>query len=152
MKTLYIIRALPGAGKSTLAAMLGPKENVFSTDDYFMKDGKYLFDGSKIGKAHAWNQARVKAAIQSGLDPIIVDNTNTQLWEAKPYVQMAVDAGYDIQVVEPNTPWRFDLDELEKRNVHGVSKDILKRMLDRWEDSDKFTVENILKSKSPFKH
>ena len=46
-KKLIINRGIPGSGKSTSAKKLAPKEQIFSTDDYFMKNGKYIFDGKK---------------------------------------------------------------------------------------------------------
>jgi tRNA uridine 5-carbamoylmethylation protein Kti12 len=57
-KTLYIMRGVPGSGKSTLAKQLaeGDESKIFSTDDYWMKDGTYQFDPKMLGNAHEWNQ------------------------------------------------------------------------------------------------
>lgn len=57
-KTLYIMRGVPGSGKSTLANQLaeGDESRILSTDQFFMKDGTYQFDGKMLGKAHEWNQ------------------------------------------------------------------------------------------------
>ena len=63
----------------------------------------------------------------------------SEKWEAKPYVKLAVQHGYTVQFVEPETPWRKDVSELAKRDSHGVPEDIIQRMLDQWEDD--FTVE-----------
>ena len=41
MKTLYIVRGVPGSGKSTFAKTLGGTH--FETDNYFMIDGEYKF-------------------------------------------------------------------------------------------------------------
>ena len=29
---------------------------------------------------------------------------------------------YSVVVVEPKTPWRFNIDELARRNKHGVDR------------------------------
>jgi predicted kinase len=157
-KQLYILRGISGSGKSTLAKKIIEENEVeqqqnvilvFSSDDYFINrtTGVYEFEGAKIGRAHEWNQNRVKKAMTNNQQLIIVDNTNTQRWEAKPYVVMAVEHGYEIVVREPDTPWRRDAQELAKRNIHNVPVEAVQRMLDRWDED--FSVDAILKSNPP---
>lgn len=44
------MRGLPGSGKSTKAKKIaGSQGVVYSTDDFFMVKGQYVYDGSKIG-------------------------------------------------------------------------------------------------------
>jgi adenylate kinase family enzyme len=44
------MRGLPGSGKSTKAKELAGEQGlVFSTDDFFMVNGKYIFDPKMIG-------------------------------------------------------------------------------------------------------
>ncbi|XP_055963925.1 NEDD4-binding protein 2-like 2 isoform X3 [Sorex fumeus] len=74
-----------------------------------------------------------KQAINQGRSPVIIDNTNTQAWEMKPYVEMAIGKGYRVEFHEPETWWKFDPEELEKRNKHGVSRQKIAQMLDRYE-------------------
>ncbi len=31
---------------------------ILSSDDFFMKNGSYEYDGNKLGEAHEWNQKR----------------------------------------------------------------------------------------------
>ena len=44
MKNLYIVRGLPGSGKSTFARSIAKPYQIFEADQYFMKKGKYNFD------------------------------------------------------------------------------------------------------------
>ncbi|XP_038618085.1 NEDD4-binding protein 2-like 2 isoform X2 [Tachyglossus aculeatus] len=74
-----------------------------------------------------------KQAIDQGRSPVIIDNTNTQAWEMKPYVEMAIGKGYRVEFHEPETWWKFDPEELEKRNKHGVPREKIAQMLDRYE-------------------
>ncbi|XP_036893133.1 NEDD4-binding protein 2-like 2 isoform X4 [Sturnira hondurensis] len=74
-----------------------------------------------------------KQAINQGRSPVIIDNTNTQAWEMKPYVEMAIGKGYRVEFHEPDTWWKFDPEELEKRNKHGVSRKKIAQMLDHYE-------------------
>ena len=150
-KIMYIVRGLPGSGKSTLAKNLaGPDGVIYSTDDFFMEGGEYKFDPKKIVENHMKNQARAKAACESGISPIVIDNTNVQKWETRPYVQMAKDNGYQVKFMESNTPWARDPEELAKRNLHGVPLEGIKNMLTRYEPHDTFTDEEVLKSKAPW--
>lgn len=151
IKQLVIMRGISGSGKSTLSAKIIKDHNdvgiVLSTDDFFIQNGKYQFDSKLLGEAHVSNQARCEKAMNDAYPLIIIDNTHTQKWEAKPYVQMGIEYGYDIAVAEPSTSWAKDAIELAKRNQHGVPLESIKRMLSRWEDD--FTVDAILKSKPP---
>ena len=57
MKELYLLRGLPGSGKSTLAKSLGGKH--FEADMYFVRDGEYQFDVTKLKEAHEWCRSSV---------------------------------------------------------------------------------------------
>lgn len=145
-RTLILMRGLPGSGKSTLARELsGPSGVILSTDDYFAQRNGY--DRNLIGKAHEWNQRRAKDAMYDGCSPIIIDNTNTEAWEMKPYVKMALDTGYRVDFCEPDTRWKFDPSELEKRNKHGVSHDKICHMLRRF--SFPISIDIVLSAEEP---
>ncbi|KFV94705.1 NEDD4-binding protein 2-like 2 [Eurypyga helias] len=135
-KFLLILRGLPGSGKSTLSRiLLGQSRDgiVFSTDDYFRQQDGYTYNAAQLGDAHDWNQKRAKQAMEQGISPVIIDNTNTQAWEMKPYVEAALERGYGVEFHEPDTWWKFDPEELEKRNKHGVSREKIAQMLERYE-------------------
>ena len=85
--------------------------------------------------------------MKKGVPLIIIDNTNTQKWEARPYIILAQEFGYSVEIRETSTPWAKDAAELAKRNVHGVPLQSIEAMLARWEDD--FTIENILASQPP---
>ena len=132
MKNLYLLRGLPGAGKSTLANQIGGTH--FEADMYFInEDGEYIFNGADIKKAHQWCQSQVELAmiqnhITYGLDSsdIIVSNTFTQEWEMEPYYKLAETYGYRV----------FSL-IVENRhggeNIHGAPADKIQAMKDRFE-------------------
>ncbi|XP_069780987.1 NEDD4-binding protein 2 isoform X2 [Narcine bancroftii] len=149
-KVLFLMRGLPGSGKSTLARMLvqqGPNGIILSTDDYFYQNGNYQFNPNFIGEAHQWNQKRAKEAMEKGFTPVIIDNTNTQSWEMKPYIIMAFKHNYKVAFREPNTWWKFKPRELERRNVHGVSKEKIKTILDHYERH--VTISTVMASSQP---
>ncbi|XP_070613172.1 NEDD4-binding protein 2 isoform X2 [Erythrolamprus reginae] len=145
---LVLLRGLPGSGKSYLARVLledNPCGIILSTDDYFcQKNGQYQFDADCLADAHDWNWKRAKEAFEKRITPIIIDNTNTQAWEMKPYITLSQQHKYKVVFREPNTWWKFKPKELERRNVHGVSKEKIKRMLERYEHC--LTANSILNS------
>ncbi|XP_053564436.1 NEDD4-binding protein 2-like 1 [Bombina bombina] len=150
-KHIYLLRGLPGSGKTSLARKLKqdfPSALVFSTDDYFiMDDGCYLFDQDLLHDAHKWNQKRARKAMRRGNTPIIIDNTNVQAWEMKPYVAMALENHYQVIFLEPDTRWKFNVRELTRRNSHGVPKEKIQRMKDVYEHN--VTFNTVLHSEKP---
>lgn len=143
-KVMYLLRGCSGSGKSTLAKKVAPGAPIYSTDDFFMKSGRYQFDVKKLGKAHGWNQKRAEAAAKKGKGPIIIDNTMTRAWEARAYVEAALENGFRIKIKEPTTPWKFNAKELAKRNSHGVSEQIIAKQISHYEHG--ITVADILKA------
>nr|XP_042123661.1 NEDD4-binding protein 2-like 1 isoform X3 [Peromyscus maniculatus bairdii] len=115
-KHLYLLRGLPGSGKTTLARQLQrdfPRALIFSTDDFFFReDGAYEFNPDFLEEAHEWNQKRARKAMQNGISPIIIDNTNLHAWEMKPYAVMALENNYEVIFREPDTRWKFNVQEL----------------------------------------
>jgi NEDD4-binding protein 2 len=137
-KVLILMRGVSGSGKSTYAKRIQEERGgvIYSTDDFFMKDGEYQFDGSQIGRNHERNQQRTAEAMRMGINLIIIDNTNTQRWEMKPYVQMADEHNYTIEIVELSD---IDFDTIMERQGQradqnkALSAEIVKRMLNRFE-------------------
>ncbi|XP_070685603.1 NEDD4-binding protein 2-like 2 [Pempheris klunzingeri] len=147
---LVLMRGLPGSGKSTLARELlstGPSGLILSTDDYFAHRDGYRYEPGFLGAAHEWNQSRARDAMQDGRSPIIIDNTNIQAWEMKPYVKMALERGYKVDFCEPDTSWKFDPFELEKRNKHGVPHEKIVQMMDRF--SFPVSIDIVMSSQEP---
>lgn len=142
MKHLRFVRGLPGSGKSHLANMMKENEGalVFANDDYMTVDGKYLWTTDRAADAFHQNQAAVLWAMWDNKTPLVVDSCNIKPYHFMPYVKMAKWHQYEYSIIETNTPWRFDLDELEKRNKHYVTKDILEGM---FVDYKSFSVEAL---------
>ena len=106
-KICYILRGLPGTGKSMLARTMEMGwgyAKSFSTDDYFMVNGKYQFDPSKLGEYHQKNLNAADDYMKSFKDShntimCIIDNTNTQHWEYEKYIQSAENNGFMVQII-----------------------------------------------------
>ncbi|XP_061685817.1 NEDD4-binding protein 2 isoform X2 [Syngnathoides biaculeatus] len=144
-KVLVLLRGPPGSGKSTLARAFlehNPGGVALSTDDYFTFQGRYRFDPAALGQAHEWNHQRAKEAFENGANPIIIDNTNMQGWEMKPYVVQALKHNYKVLFRETDTWWKNKPRELERRSKHGVTAETIRRMLNGYEPF--VTVKSIM--------
>ena len=141
-KICYILRGLPGTGKSLLSQQLQVGwgcAKSFSTDDYFMVRGEYQFDPSKLGEYHQKNlnaaddyMKRFKDGVVSNSAICIIDNTNTQHWEYEKYIQSAENNGFMVQII--TIDWNAkDIPLYAKRNSHGVPEEAIYRMAARWE-------------------
>lgn len=137
-RKLIILRGLPGSGKSKTAKRLVRNGVIHSTDDYFTKNGKYVFDIDSVGKFHGFNLMASIRSMKKGISPIIIDNTNIIAMHCAKYVETGKMYGYEIIIIEPDTPWAFDIEELVKRNTHEVPRDTITEMLKQYEDHETF--------------
>ena len=137
-KKLIILRGLPGSGKTEIAKELVRNGIIHSTDDFQIKNGKYIFDPKNLGRYHRLNLIACIKSMEKGISPIIIDNTNVASADCKNYVNAARYYGYSIEIVEVKTPWAFNIDELAKRNTHNVSRETIEDMYQRYEKLDVF--------------
>ena len=134
-KVLFIIRGLPGSGKSTIGNCFqfptGEIPSVYSADDYFMVDGEYKFDRFKLTEAHNLCQTRVFTTLRNGYS-CAVANTFTERWEMEPYILAAKEYDCRVIVVDCFDGGMTD-EELAAKNIHGVPVEGIKAMRSRWQ-------------------
>jgi predicted kinase len=123
MKELFLLRGLPGSGKSTLAKRICNQH--VEADEFFVVNGVYQFDPTKIKQAHEWCQFQTKDWMKRGYN-VVVSNTFTQEWEMDAYYKLAKQYDYRVHsiVVE---------NRHEGINQHGVPADKLEQMKNRFE-------------------
>jgi predicted kinase len=128
-KMLYLVRGLPGSGKSTFAKTLGGIH--IEADQYFVDvEGNYNFDGSKIKLAHEYCRTQTEAWMKTDTDQvnvnkIVVSNTFTQEWEMEPYFELAKKYGYKVfSIIVENRHGGT--------NVHGVPEEKIEQMKNRF--------------------
>lgn len=145
-KQLVFTIGPPGSGKTTWALKNYPPSNVVSADDY-----PGLYTGKKIKKkllrlAHEWCQERVWKLLLGGKN-VVVCNTNTTLGELYIYIAMVVFGKFPHKIVFRKFT-ETNIETLFKRNLHGVPKKTIIRMLKNIQKmfSKPLTIHRILAS------
>ena len=60
----------------------------------------------------------------------------------RPYIELGLNNFYKLRIIEPNTDWRFKPRLLAQKNSHGVPKEKIEAMLERYEKD--LTLERLL--------
>ena len=182
---LYIMRGIPGTGKSYRATQLSQRLGapIFSADHFYGEGEEYKKNWSRE-KAHLGHrdcEAKTLAAMKGSAKSVIVDNTNLTLSGFRIYLDYAVDLGYAVYLVYPDSPWWTETvlpflkqkqsneasmvraaeiaELLFLKNVHGVPKTILTDMLmkfqwvtlDDYIDANQQRVESMEKELADMK-
>jgi predicted kinase len=130
---LFLVRGLPGSGKTSFATAIWNDYAVCEADKFFYdKEGNYNFDPSKLKEAHAWCKNEVETRMKDHQDnqqyypEIAVSNTFTQEWEMEDYFKLAEKYGYKVVslIIE---------NRHGGQNVHGVPEDKLQIMKSRFQ-------------------
>lgn len=120
-KVCFVLRSVSGAGKTTLAELLdlnwqeGKTVEICEADDYFYNGQEYKFDSRELGNAHKHCRNKFEKCLDSGINLVIVSNTNTR-WEneAEFYVNLAKQKGYTV--------FSLVLENInETKDIHGLS-------------------------------
>jgi hypothetical protein len=126
LKTMYIIRGLPGSGKTTLAKQLLslPNSKMFEADTFFInEDGKYLFNKEFLHQAHKGCQKDVLNALSNNVMNIIISNTSTTEKEVQPYLEMAKVFGYKVHsIVLENRHLNSSVHNVPEENLYNMKE------------------------------
>ena len=130
---LFLVRGLPGSGKTSFATNIWNEYAVCEADKFFYdKEGNYNFDPTKIKEAHAWCKNEVETRMKDHqlneqyYPEIAVSNTFTQEWEMKDYFDLANTYGYKVVslIVE---------NRHGNKSIHNDPEETMDKMKNRFE-------------------
>ena len=138
--TVFLLRGLPGSGKSTFAMKLfGYCQNtatslsICSADEWFTFGGGYAFDGDALHRAHAHAEGQFLRAMALMQEVIVIDNCNLQHRDFEFYVDHARRHDYDVVAVQWRPRNEVEADEVVRQSVHlthGNGRQLLRRYQD----------------------
>jgi predicted kinase len=123
-KIVFIVRGLPGAGKSTLSELIA--DVVISADDYAIDDkGNYKWNVSNSSDYHDQAREAFNKVVSQGVNRIAVANTNSTDSEFRYYCQVAKKYNYQVftLIVE---------NRHEGKSIHDVPSSVVLAMKKRF--------------------
>ena len=127
--TMYILRGVPGSGKSTLKSIImgkGQEEDFkwFEADSYMIdNNGNYKFDRNKLSEAHKKCFIGALRAACTGCYDIIISNCSIEPWEYYKYLRLANVFKMNVQIISIDSTFN---------SIHTDDPKVIDNMLYKW--------------------
>lgn len=97
----FILRGLPGAGKTTVASLLVKDQAHIVEADHYMinENGEYAFDQDLVPACHEMAFNRWRELVQSDVPVVVAANTAPRISHVRQYLEAAKQAGRQVHVL-----------------------------------------------------
>ncbi len=143
--TVFILRGLPGCGKSTVANkiknMYADMVEICSADSFFIdQHGNYRFSPDRLPEVHQRCKEKVTQTLSQTQEKriVIIDNTHSTYKEYNHYTSLPT-------IILEFAVTKQDVDMCAARSIHSVPLYAVQRMFDRWESDPNAILMPILK-------
>lgn len=137
---VIILRGWPGSGKSTLAKTKFPERKHLEADMFFIApNGKYKWDGRKIGQAHDWCQNSFKNALTAGIK-VIVTNTFVKIKDLTFYTDYCQANNHTFKIIECKGDFE---------NIHDVPPEKVQSMKDGFQELPEYLKQHLVEMDVP---
>ena len=128
MRTVIILRGLPGSGKSSIVKFFEPCGYV-SMDLFWTRGStEYKFDYTKLGEAVEWTHKQFTSLLDEFTHhTVVVDNISYKKEHFQFFLDEAKKRDCRIHILHVERP----LNELS--SVHGVPFETITRQAEQWE-------------------
>ena len=120
MNDLYLVRGLPGSGKTALVESLRQEGDFAVSNDEFRldEDGRYVYNAAMTAEVNRRCADAVELAMKRGVERIFVHCTLVRSWDLEAYRELAARFNYRVffLVVE---------NRHGGKNSHGVPQEVI---------------------------
>jgi len=143
LKKVYILRGVSGSGKSSFVKKFLPKNVIIhSTDKFFYKGKRYVFNLKKLSFYHQKNFDNFLENLKKGKKVIVIDNTNLLCEFVRPYIETAKKYGYKVILVDFIPRGR---EFHYKRNIHNIPLKVISNQIKNYKKcKGKILVDKIV--------
>lgn len=128
-KKLILVRGIPGNGKTTIAQDLSVHEVAADDMPGLYVDGIYQSHLQK--DSHKWCRQVVENWMLNNVRRIAVHNTFTRKIYIQPYLDLAAEYGYSVQIIHAE---KIILpDGTSPQSIHNVPESVVNSMQQGWE-------------------
>ena len=139
LKTVTIIRGVPGIGKDTLVDYIEKNKNdmeVFSicNDDKYFIDNNTEFSIKKLEDAKNYSMRSFIECIKQGVNRIYITNINSSIKDYENYISLARIHNYKVNIITIESYNKEHTTYFAKRSKHNISEKHLQSLTDNWEN------------------
>ncbi|XP_064474034.1 2',3'-cyclic-nucleotide 3'-phosphodiesterase-like [Ornithodoros turicata] len=136
-RVFFIVRGLPGTGKSVLSTMLMeryPTHKIYWADKMFMTPVPIPRTPDTLRESHKLCHEKIEGFMQKNVPVIINRSTNVRVSEVSRYLLLGVKYGYTTILADTSYKFSIVPEELAATNTKRLNLDYMKKRCAQWQN------------------